>query len=165
MQGKHLTQKERFYIEKRRSECLNQATIARELDLLCSIISRELRRNTDPTFNGVYCYRRAVTLARWRRHKPQPDNAFHQLEPHIQAFIRKELSIHTSPEVISGRLQLEFGISVSKNTLYRYIQLERQAGGELYQQLPHRGKRYSYSTENLKRGLIPNYVGIEHQPS
>ncbi|RAP70299.1 integrase domain protein, partial [Candidatus Erwinia dacicola] len=54
---------------------------------------------------------------------------------HIQAFIRKELSIHTSPEVISRRLQLEFGISISKNTLYRYIQLERQAGGELYQQL------------------------------
>ncbi|NJC99111.1 hypothetical protein EWM60_05630 [Candidatus Erwinia dacicola] len=84
-------------------------------------------------------------MARWRRHKPQPDNAFYQLEPHIHAFIGKELSIHTSPEVISGRLQLEFGISVSKNTLYRYIQLERQAGGELYQQLPHRGKRYNYS--------------------
>ncbi|XYX39689.1 hypothetical protein WKI72_16735 [Candidatus Erwinia dacicola] len=63
-------------------------------------------------------------MARWRRHKPQPDNAFHQLEPHTQAFIGKELSIHTSPEVISGRLQLKFGISVSKNTLYRYIQLE-----------------------------------------
>ncbi|RAP67656.1 hypothetical protein ACZ87_03933, partial [Candidatus Erwinia dacicola] len=47
---------------------------------------------------------------------------------------------------------MEFGISVSKNTLYRYIQLERQAGGELYQQLLHRGKRYSYSAENLKRG-------------
>ncbi|RAP68544.1 hypothetical protein ACZ87_03804 [Candidatus Erwinia dacicola] len=40
-----------------------------------------------------------------------------------------------------------------------------QAGGELYQQLPHRGKRYSYSAENLKRGLIPNCVGIEHQLS
>ncbi|NJD86177.1 hypothetical protein EWM60_17350 [Candidatus Erwinia dacicola] len=42
---------------------------------------------------------------------------------------------------------------------YRYIQLERQAGEE---QLPHREKRYSYSAENLKRGLIPNCIGIEH---
>ncbi len=57
MQGKHLTQKERFYIQKRRGEGLNQATIARELNLSCSTISRELRRNTDPTFNGVYCCR------------------------------------------------------------------------------------------------------------
>lgn len=165
MQGKHLTQKERFYIEKRRGEGVNQATIARELDLPRSTISRELRRNTDPAFNGVYSCRRAHSLARERRHKPLPDNAFHQLEPHIQDFIRQELSTHISPEVISGRLQLEFGVSVSKNTLYRYIQQERQAGGDLYQQLPHRGKRYSYNAENLKRGPIPNRVGIEHRPA
>ncbi|MGL4721196.1 MAG: IS30 family transposase [Kluyvera intermedia] len=87
------------------------------------------------------------------------------MEPHIQDFIRQALSTHTSPEVISGRLQLEFGVSVSKNTLYRYIQQERQAGGDLYQQLPHRGKRYSYNAENLKRGPIPNRVGIEHRPA
>ena len=164
MQGKHLTQKERFYIEKRRAEGANPATIARELDLPRSTVSRELRRNTDPTFNGIYSCRRADTLTRERRHKPLPDNAFHQLEPHIQEFIRQALSTHTSPEVISGRLHLEFGISVSKNTLYRYIQQERQAGGELYQQLPHRGKRYSYNAENLKRGPIPNRTGIEHRP-
>ncbi|NJD86341.1 helix-turn-helix domain-containing protein [Candidatus Erwinia dacicola] len=42
MQGKHLTQKERFYIEKRRSEGVKLATIARELNLSCSTISREL---------------------------------------------------------------------------------------------------------------------------
>ncbi|WP_440867926.1 helix-turn-helix domain-containing protein [Symbiopectobacterium purcellii] len=41
MQGKHLTQKERFYIEKRRGEGVNQATIARELALPRSTISRE----------------------------------------------------------------------------------------------------------------------------
>ena len=163
MQGKHLTQYERFYIEKRNAEGVNQTNIARELDLPRSTICRELRRNTDPTFNGVYCCRRADTLARGRCPKPLADNAFHQLEPHIQDFIRQALSTHTSPEVISGRLQLKFGISVSKNTLYRYIQQERLAGGELYQQLSHRGKRYSYSAENLKRGPIPNRVGIEHR--
>ncbi|WP_440863551.1 IS30 family transposase [Symbiopectobacterium purcellii] len=165
MQGKHLTQKERFYIEKRRGEGVNQATIARELALPRSTISRELRRNTDPTFNGVYCCRRADTLARERRHKPLPNNAFYPLEPHIQNFIRQALSTHSSPEIISGGLHLEFGISVSKNTLYRYILQERQAGGELYQQLPHRGKRYRYNAENLKSGPIPNRVGIEYRPA
>lgn len=124
MQGKHLTQKERFYIEKRRDDGVNQATIARELELPRSTISRELRRNTDSAFNGVYSCRRAETLARERRHKPLPNNAFHSLEPHIQDVIRQALATHTSPEVISGRLSLAFGISVSKNTLYRYIQQE-----------------------------------------
>ncbi|MET4862482.1 IS30 family transposase [Morganella morganii] len=164
MQGKHLTQKERLYIEKRRGDGVNQATIAREFDLPRSTISRELRRNTDPAFNGIYCCRRAETLTWERRHKPLPDNAFHHLEPHIQDFILQALSTHTSPEVISGRLQLEFGISVSRNTIYRYIHQERLAGGELYQQLPHWGKRYSYSAENVKRGPVPNRVGIEHRP-
>lgn len=70
MQGKHLTHKERFYIEKRRGEGVNQATIARELDLPCSTISRELRSNTDPTFSGVYSCLRAHTLVRGRRHNP-----------------------------------------------------------------------------------------------
>nr|WP_243464984.1 IS30 family transposase [Photorhabdus temperata] len=130
-----------------------------------STISRELRRNTDSAFNGTYSCRRAETLAWVCRHKPLPDNAFHHLEPQVQDYIRLALSTHTSPEVISGRLSLEFGISVSKNTLYRHIQLERQAGGELYQQLPHRGKRYSYNIGQPKRGPIPNRVGIEHRPA
>jgi transposase, IS30 family len=165
MQGKHLTQKERFYIEKRRADGVNQASIARELELPRSTISRELRRNTDSDFNGVYSCRRAETLARDRRHKPLPDNAFHHLEPQTQGFIRQALSTHTSPEVISGRLHLEFGISVSKNSLYRYIHQERQAGGDLYQKLPHRGKRYNYHTGQSPRGPIPNRVGIEHRPA
>lgn len=165
MQGKHLTQKERFYIEKRRGEGINQSSIARELDLPRSTISRELRRNTDPTFKGIYSCRRAETLARERRHKLVPDNAFHQLEPHIQDFIRQKLSTHTSPEVISGRLKQDFNISLSKNTLYRYIRQERLAGGKLYQKLPHRGKRYSYNSEQPIRSPIPNRVGIEHRPA
>ncbi|HDL6968762.1 TPA: IS30 family transposase [Yersinia enterocolitica] len=165
MQGKHLTQKERFYIEKRRDEGVNQATIARELQLPRSTISRELRRNTDAAFNGIYSCRRAETLDRGRRQKARPDNVVDQLEPHIQEFIWQSLSNHTSPEVISGRLFLELGLSVSKNSLYRYIQQERQAGGELYQQLPHRGKRYNYQTDQDPRGSIPNRVGIEHRPA
>ncbi|WP_440863487.1 IS30 family transposase [Symbiopectobacterium purcellii] len=165
MQGKHLTHKERFYIEKRRGDGVNQATIARELELPRSTISRELRRNTDAAFNGVYSCRRAETLARGRRQKTRPDSVINQLEPHIQDFIRTALSTHTSPEVISGSLVLEFGLSVSKNSLYRYIQQERRAGGELYQQFPHRGKRYNYQTDENKRGPIPNRVGIEQRPA
>jgi IS30 family transposase len=84
MQGKHLTQKERFYIEKRRDDGVNQATIARELQLPRSTISRELRRNTDAAFNGVYSCRRAETLARGRRQQARPDNVVNQLEPHIE---------------------------------------------------------------------------------
>ncbi|WP_440866897.1 hypothetical protein [Symbiopectobacterium purcellii] len=61
-------------------------------------------------------------MARGRRQKTRPDSVINQLEPHIQDFIITALSTHTSPEVISGSLVLEFGLSVSKNSLYRYSQ-------------------------------------------
>lgn len=76
MEGKHLTLHERFYIEKRITDGVNQATIARELGLPRSTVSRELKRNTDPTFNGLYSCRKPDTLAKTRRLNPSPRNAF-----------------------------------------------------------------------------------------
>ncbi|PAU99210.1 hypothetical protein CBG25_09650, partial [Arsenophonus sp. ENCA] len=46
MKGKHLNLHERFYIEKRIIDGVTQATIARELGLSRSTVSRELKRNT-----------------------------------------------------------------------------------------------------------------------
>jgi IS30 family transposase len=40
-----------------------------------------------------------------------------------------------------------------------------EGGGDLYQQLPHRGKRYNYQTDQATRDPIPNRVGIEHRPA
>ncbi|PAV02351.1 hypothetical protein CBG25_11425, partial [Arsenophonus sp. ENCA] len=66
MKGKHLNLHERFYIEKRIIDGVTQATIARELGLSRSTVSRELKRNTDPAFHGLYSCRRADTLAKAR---------------------------------------------------------------------------------------------------
>ncbi|WP_148127571.1 hypothetical protein [Candidatus Erwinia dacicola] len=74
-----------------------------------------------------------------------------------------ELALHTSLGVISGRLQKLFDITVSKNTLYRYIRRDRLAGGGLYLQLPHWGKRYRYDAGEPQRSAIPDRVGIEHR--
>ena len=165
MKGKHLTQHERFYIEKRTSEGVNQSIIARELDVSRSTISRELKRNTEPAFNGLYSSRRAETLARAPRLKTSAHNAVVPLSQQTQDFVRQELALHTSPEVISGRLRIQFDIAVSKNTLYRYIRRDRLAGGALYRLLPHRGKRYRYDTGAPRRTPIPDRVGIEHRPA
>lgn len=165
MKGKHLTQSERFYIEKRRSEGVSQSAIARELNVSRSTVSRELRRNTDPAFNGLYSSRRAQTLAGARRQPLSPEKAFNRLSQETQDFIHRELALHTSPEVISGRLRLKLGISVSKNTLYRHIHRDRLAGGKLYLQLPHRGKGYRYDTGEPRRSPIPDRVGIEYRPA
>ena len=165
MKGKHLTQHERFYIEKRKDEGVNQSCIARELGVSRSTLSRELRRNTDPVFNGLYSSRRADALARQRRGATSAHNACIPLDQQTQDFVRQELAVHTSPEVISGRLKMQFDIAVSKNSLYRHIRSDRQAGGKLYLLLPHRGKRYRYDTGEPRRTPIPDRVGIEHRPA
>jgi Transposase and inactivated derivatives, IS30 family len=165
MKGKQLTQLERFYIEKRIAEGVNQSSIARELAVCRSTISRELKRNADPTFNGLYSSRRAETLARARRAQTSAHNAFIPLSPQTQDFVRQALALHTSPEVISGRLKRLFDITVSKNRLYRHIHRDRLAGGALYLELPHRGKRYRYDTGDPRRSPIPDRVGIEHRPA
>ena len=57
MQGKHLTQKERFYIEKRRGDGINQATIAKELELPRSTITTQYRPHLQRALllqKGVY---------------------------------------------------------------------------------------------------------------
>jgi transposase, IS30 family len=58
----HLTNNERFYIEKRIAENVNISTIARELGRNRSTLSRELSRNTDKSF-AFYSGLRANTLA------------------------------------------------------------------------------------------------------
>ena len=164
MKGKHLTSQERFYIEKRQAEGVKHIAIARELGVSRSTISRELLRNTDPGFKGLYSSRRADTLARYRRQRASASKAFRQFTPDIQCHIAQQLAVHTSPEVISGVLLRQHNIRLSKNTLYRYIQRDRKMGGTLYQQLPHGGQRYRYQAEKAKPGLIPNRIGIEHRP-
>ncbi|PNM27164.1 IS30 family transposase [Yersinia enterocolitica] len=66
---------------------------------------------------------------------------------------------------VSIKLLYQHSNVILINSLYRYIQQERQAGGDLYQQLPHRGKQYNYHTDQTPRGPIPNRVGIEQRPA
>jgi IS30 family transposase len=165
MNGKHMTDLERFYMEKRLAECATQRAIAKELGVSPSTISREKSRNTLKDFNGLYSFRIAKTLAAERHSKASRDKAFAQLTPEIRAHVRQQLARGTSPEVISGVLKRQDGVLISKNTLYRFIAQDRRNGGVLYQSLPHRGMRYRYTAETSKGSKIINRVGIEHRPA
>lgn len=69
MKGKHLTDHERFYIEKRSAEGATGREIAKELGVAPSTISREKKRNTPEDFKGLYCFRIAKPMAAERRSK------------------------------------------------------------------------------------------------
>lgn len=165
MKGKHLTDHERFYIEKRSAEGATGRGIAKELGVAPSTISREKKRNTPEDFKGLYCFRIAKPMAAERRSKASRGKAFGKLTPEMMVHVSQQLALGTSPEVISGVLKQQDGVLISKNTLYRFIAQDRRNGGSLYQSLPHRGKRYRYTAKTSKGSKIINRVGIEHRPA
>ena len=165
MDGKHLTLKDRFYIEKRLAADASCYRIAKELEVHHSTVRREIQRNSDPSFKGLYSSRRAETLSQTRRATAYPGRALRQVTPNIQALILQKLSIHTSPDVISGELRTQQGISISKNTIYRYLLKDRRAGGGLYRLLPHHGKPYNRHGANSRPVSISGRIGIEQRPA
>ena len=71
-----LTGEQRFYIEKRLGESISQNTIAKELNVSASTISREINRNTLDNFHGVYCWKVADNIAKARRANAKVEQAF-----------------------------------------------------------------------------------------
>ena len=165
MGGKHLTQKERFYIEKRLTCNVSRYQIAKELGVSTSTVYREVERNTAADFNKLYSCRRAVTLAQARRTDASSGKRFRQITDEVSRFIHDRLLVHTSPDVISGELKLKHKISVSENTIYRYIQYDKQMEGTLYKLLPHRGKPYNKRQSVSQRVKIVGRIGIEERPT
>lgn len=70
-----------------------------------------------------------------------------------------------SPVQISGRLKALGKTTVSHESIYRMIWKDKAAGGNLYNHLRHRAKKYNKrGGKSAGRGLIPNRVGIEERP-
>jgi IS30 family transposase len=160
-----LNEYDRFYIEQRLSEGDSKSEIARHLGVASSTISREVRRHTPPDFNGLYNHQVATKLAKQKRRDSKVGSVFKAITGKIKDFIHDRLSTHTSPDVISGELELKHKVSLSESTIYRYIDADRAAGGELYKQLPHRGKPYKPKRSSAEKSPIKNRVGIENRPA
>ena len=162
MDAKHLTQEDRFYIEKRLTDNTSIRCIAKELGRCPGTISREVRRNTPSDFQGLYSHRAATNLSEYRRTKASKNKAFKGICTFIDSYIRERLSTHTSPDIISGELRVKHQMFISERTIYRYINHLEAAGEPLRAQLPHHGKAYKRS--GTVRSTIKNRVDISERP-
>ena len=81
-------------------------------------------------------------------------------------YLREKIKLHWSPEQISGRLRTEKKISISHETVYRFILKNKRNGGDLYRYLRHQAKPYRkrYGSKNY-RGKIPDRVDISERPT
>ena len=140
---RQLTSVERYALSALRKQGCSQAQIARALNRHPSTISREIRRNSKDRTGRVYRPTLADDYARWRRSRSRRNQRF---TTDYWAVVVAHLKKEWSPEQISGWLRRKRRLSISHETIYRYIWEDRRRGGALYQHLrgsqKQRRKRY-----------------------
>ncbi len=157
----HLTYDLRCQIYALKKSGSTQKDIATQIGTSQSTVSRELNRNRG---GKNYRYMQAHEKSVQRRHKAS--SIIRKMVPSLTLFMEQLIrEKKMSPEQISGRLREVRGISISHESLYRYVWDDKNKGGNLYKSLRQRGKkRNKRGSKNAGRGLIPNRIGIEFRP-
>jgi transposase, IS30 family len=152
-----LTREQRYQIYALIKGAHNQPQIAVIVGCHKSTISRELRRNCGE--HGYYPNQAQQQARRRQRnsHGPRiPAETWQQVE----LLLRRQWS----PEQISGRLKLEGRQTVSPERIYLYIYADKRRGGSLHRHLRSQKKQRKRYGGYIRRGQIPNRVGIEQRP-
>ena len=129
-----LTEGERnqFYALRQAKMPMNE--IAYQLDRSRTTLYNELERNTG---GRGYRSRQAQKFAEQSQsEKVQPL----KMRPEVTAYIESKLQLQWAPEQIASTMKTDPnapGLSVSHETIYRYVGDDKRAGGTLYTQLRH----------------------------
>jgi IS30 family transposase len=139
----------------------SQASIAKQLYVSPSTISREVRRNSTQT---PYKADEATKKSDTRRAQARE---FCKSVVWLSKRIPVWLEHGMSPEQISERLKQEqLDHAVSHEWIYRFIATDKRCGGTLYLYLRHRRKRYRKRYESHYRlALLRNRVSIIERPA
>lgn len=159
MKYHHLTTEQRCQIYALNATQQPQKIIAKQLGVSPSTVCRELKRNIG---QKGYRHKQAQEKAELRRY--YANHRARKMTPAVIMLIKEKLRIKWSPEQISGRLRTN-NISISYESIYRHIWIDKKAGGNLYTNLRRRGKKYnSRGSKTAGRGCIPNRVDIVKRP-
>jgi IS30 family transposase len=157
-----ITREERYRISELRREGYVPAAIARKLRRHRSTISRELRRNGS-LWDGRYRPSRAQEMTNGRRSRSRRNRRFEGADwKRVEALLEK----NWSPEQVAGVLERTGKLSISHETIYRYVWADRAAGGSVYKHLrcatKQRRKRYGRYDS---RGRLAGKRHVSERPS
>jgi IS30 family transposase len=166
MPRSHLTAVEREVIDRMYYAGESQGKIATELGRSKSVISRELKRNRDPS--GNYTAREAGEKAAQRRVEAKSEFIHWYNNPRLYEYVTSRLRQDWSPEQICGRLSLDHpddvSMSVSHESIYAWIKCRRRQGEDWHQHLRFGGRRRKrYGAQDL-RSSLPDRPSIEARP-
>src|SRR2546426_2473611 len=153
---RQITAAERYTLGLLRQRGLNGAAIARVLGRHRSTISREIRRNR-AHHDGTYRPQLAEWYACGRRSRSRRNQRFSPADwTQVQELLREDWS----PEQVTGWLRRFHLLSISHETIYRYIWADKRGGGTLHYHLrgacKQRRKRYGrYDSRGRLAGKRP----------
>lgn len=161
MRYRQLTSEERYALSALRRQGLSQPAIGRELGRYPSTISRELKRNSRK--DGGYRPFTAGEMARGRQSRSRRNLQFTETQ---WALVLACLRGLWSPEQISGRLAVLGLLSISHETIYRYVWNDCWHGGSLHTCLRHDPKqmRKRYGRYD-SRGRLAGKRTISERPA
>ena len=164
----HLTEHERYVISHLKIADYPLREIARRLGRHHTSISRELKRNKpDYADDAVYWYTASQPTAEERKHKPR--SHCRQDHPKLVKYVERKLKLDWPPEAISAKLRIDYPLDqrmrISHETIYRWIYIDANQGGDLHSHLRRRHKRRRRQTRyGSGRRFIPGRVPIGERP-
>jgi IS30 family transposase len=150
-----LTSGERYELSALRKQGLRPSAIARALGRHRSTITREIGRNSRK--DGAYRPSTADQMTRGRRSRSRRNQRFGPADWElVEVWLREDFS----PEQVSGWLHRFRLLSISHETIYRYIWMNKRRGGTLHRHLrgaqKKRRKRYGcYDSRGRLAGKRP----------
>lgn len=157
----HITDEQRYTISSMLRTGCSQSMIAKTIGKDDSVISREIKRNSDSR-SGVYRYGLAKRKCA-KRHKEKRKKIY--FTPEVKSNVDDLLVEDYSPEQIVGDLKKQGKAHVSIERIYQYIWNDKKEKGKLYLHLRNQGRKYrKRGAQKDKRGIIKDRVGIEKRP-
>ena len=157
----HITSKQRYTISVLKEQNLKQCEIAKIIGKDSSVVSRELKRNSDLR-SGEYRSDLAQRKYEQRQdYKSKPRKITEGMLVDIKSLIKNDYS----PEQVVGKLKKEGKDYVSHETIYQLIWADKKQKGKLHEHLRRKGRKYRKrgSSKDL-RGIIKDRTSIDTRP-
>ena len=157
----HITNEQRYTINCMLDQGLKPIEIARLIKKDKSVISREIKRNSDQR-SGVYKSDLAQRKYQKRmKEKPKYIKFILPLKIRVEGLLRDDYS----PEQVVGVLKKENKETVSIERIYQHIWSDKKKEGNLYIHLRRQGRKYrKRGCIKDSRGRIKNRISIEQRP-
>lgn len=159
---KHITVEQRYTISVMKQQGYKQKAIADAINKDKSVISRELKRNSDKRskrYNWEQAHRK---MERRKQEKPHVEKFTLTIKDRVDSM----LAMDYSPEQIVGRLKLEGVNCVSHERIYQYVWDDKKRGGRLHLHLRRKGRKYrKRGSAKDSRGIIKDRVDISKRPA